>query len=91
MSGFILAKIGAQLVAGAGVAKILSGVVKNNVVIATPVQKALVNVGTFVLGSMLFEQSSNHIERTVDNLTSNIKIKIEKKEPEDEEKETETE
>ena len=58
-------KLGLQVVSGLGVSKILGDVVKNNVVITTTTQKVLVGTGSFVLGSMLWEQSSNHIERAV--------------------------
>lgn len=62
-----------QIAAGLGVSKIATDIVQNNVVIATPLQNVTVKIGTFVLGSMLWEQSSDHIERQVNNLTELIK------------------
>ena len=57
-----LLKLGAQLVAGMGVSRILGDIIKNNVIVTTPVQALTVKAGSLVLGSMLVEQSSNHIE-----------------------------
>lgn len=62
MSGFLVAKLAAQIVAGLGVTRIVGGIVQNNVVIVTTTQKVLVNAGTFVIGSMLVQQSSRQIE-----------------------------
>jgi hypothetical protein len=63
MSYLPVAKLTAQVVAGLGVSKILGDIIKNNVAITTTVQAVTVKTGSFVLGSMLWEQSSNHIER----------------------------
>jgi hypothetical protein len=59
-------KLAGQIFAGLGVSKILGDVIKNNVVITTTFQKVTVHAGTFVLGSMLIDQSSKHIEQNVD-------------------------
>ena len=67
MSNFLpLAKFAAQAVTGLGVSKILGDIINNNVAITTTVQKVTVKVGSFVLGSMLVEATSKHIDRTVD-------------------------
>ena len=63
-----LLKFGAQIAAGMGVSKIVSDIVRNNVPVITTAQAVCVKAGTFVLGSMLVEQSSNHIETQVNNL-----------------------
>lgn len=71
MSGSLpLIKLGAQLVAGLGVTKIVSGIVKNNVPIVTTAEKVMVNAGSFVLGSMLVQQSSKHVEETINEAVS---------------------
>lgn len=62
------AKLTAQIVAGLGVSKIVSDIVKNNVVVVTTFQKVTVGAGSFVLGSMLMDQSAKHIEETADTV-----------------------
>lgn len=62
-----LIKLATQVAAGMGVSKIVSDIVRNNVPVVTTAQAVTVKVGTFVLGSMLVEQTSNHIENQVNN------------------------
>jgi hypothetical protein len=64
------AKLAAQIVAGLGVTKIVNDIVKNNVAVVTTFQKVTVSAGSFVLGSMLMDQSSKHIEETANNLVN---------------------
>lgn len=61
-----------QIAAGMGASKIVADIVKNNVVISTPVQAVTVKVGSFVLGSMLWEQSSKHVESAVADAVETI-------------------
>ena len=68
-----MVKAATQIAAGLGVSKIVTDIVQNNVVITTPVQNITVKIGSFVLGSMLWEQSSDHIERQTTNLVALIK------------------
>ena len=69
MSSYIpMAKLAAQVVAGLGVSKIAGDIIKNNVAVVTTAQSVMVKAGTFVIGSMLWEQSSNHIERQTEEL-----------------------
>jgi hypothetical protein len=71
MSGYLpVAKLATQLVAGLGVSKIVAGIVSNNVTIVTTAEKVMVNAGSVVLGSMLVEQTSNHIERVTSELVT---------------------
>lgn len=63
-------KLSAQFVAGLGVSKILSGIIQNNVTIATTAEKVMVNTGSIVLGSMLVQQSSNHIEQVANDVST---------------------
>jgi hypothetical protein len=67
-----LVKAATQIAAGMGVSKIVTDIVRNNVAIATPAQAVTVKVGSFILGSMLWEQSSEHIERQTNNLVALI-------------------
>lgn len=62
------AKAGVQIVAGIGVSKIVADIVTNNVPAVTTAQKVVVRTGSFVLGSMLWEQSTHHIERQTEEL-----------------------
>ena len=79
------AKLVTQVVAGMGVSKILGDIIKNNVVIATKTQAVTVKVGTFVLGSMLWDQSSNHIEKAANDVAALVtKLKEDKEETEEE-------
>jgi hypothetical protein len=75
-----MAKLAVQAVSGFGVSKILGDVVKNNVTILTPAQAVSVKVGSFVLGSILWEQSSNHIERMTDDLVKLVQKRKEETE-----------
>ena len=63
------AKLATQIVAGLGVTKIVNDIIKNNVVVVTTFQKVTVSAGSFVLGSMLMDQSTKHIEEQVDKLS----------------------
>ena len=78
-----LIKLATQIAAGMGVSKIVSDIVRNNVPIVTTAQAVSVKVGTFVLGSMLVEQSSNHIEAQVANLTELVEKFKNNKNPEE--------
>lgn len=71
MSGYLpVAKLAAQVVAGLGISKIVGGIVANNVSIVTTAEKVMVHAGSAVLGSMLVQQSSNHIEQVVTDLVT---------------------
>ena len=62
------AKLAAQIVAGLGVSKIVSDIIRNNVIVVTTFQKVTVSTGGFVLGSMLMDQSAKHIEEQIDTV-----------------------
>jgi len=70
------AKLATQLVAGIGVGKIVSGIIKNNVPVITTVEKVVVGTGSFVLGSMLVEQTSNHIEKMTNEFAKPLLEKL---------------
>lgn len=65
-----MVKLATQIVAGLGVTKIVTDIVKNNVPVTTTAQTVMVKAGSFVLGSMLWEQSANHIERSSNELVA---------------------
>lgn len=66
----MIAKLATQFVAGMGVSKILGDIVTRNVMVVTTLEKVTVKAGTFVLGSMLVEQSTNHVSQQVDSLVN---------------------
>lgn len=70
-------KVATQVAASIGVSKILVDIVKNNVTAISTVQTVTVKVGTFVLGSMLVEQTSKHIEKAAQDVTAWFKSKDE--------------
>jgi hypothetical protein len=65
-----VAKLSVQFVAGLGVSKILADIVKNNVNVVTTADAVKVWTGSFVLGSIIIEQSSNHIERVASDVAA---------------------
>ena len=68
--GLPLIKAATQITAGLGVSKIVADIVANNVTMVTPVQAVTVRVGSFVLGSMLWEASTKHIDSQLNQLTA---------------------
>ena len=73
LTALTLGKLAAQTIAGMGASKIVTDIVKNNVTAVTTAQKVTVGAGTFVLGSMIFEQSVNHIERLITEVSDSFK------------------
>jgi hypothetical protein len=70
MSGNLaIAKLGVQLATSLGVAKIVGDIIKNNVTVVTTVQKVTVTTASLVLGSMLVDQTSSHIETVATDVT----------------------
>jgi hypothetical protein len=61
-------KLAVNIVSALGVSKVVGDIVKNNTTVLTGSQKFLVNAGGLVLGSMIVEQASNHVNRTIDDI-----------------------
>lgn len=61
-------KLGVQIIGGLGVSKIVGDIVRNNVPVMTTFQKVTVTTGTFIIGSLVVEQSSRYVERTIDDI-----------------------
>ena len=78
---------GVKLVAALGVTKVITDVVKVNTVTETMAQKVMVNIGGFVLGSMIMEHASKHVDSAIKAISENINE--EKEEAETEEKKPE--
>ena len=72
MSAALLIK-GVKLVAALGVTKVVSDIVKTNTVTETMIQKVMVNVGGFVLGSMILDQASKHVNEAISAIGAEIK------------------
>lgn len=87
MSAALLIK-GVKLVAALGVTKVVTDIVKTNTVTETMIQKVMVNVGGFVLGSMIMDQTSKHVNDAIGTITDQIKEAKQKdnNEPESSEK-----
>lgn len=79
-----VAKMAAQGIAGYGAQKIVGNIVRNNVVVTTTVQRIVIGSGSFVLGSLAFEQSVHHIDRMIAEVVAQVEeIKQKKKEAEE--------
>jgi len=78
MSAALLVK-GVKLVAALGVTKVVTDVIKINTITETMVQKVMVNVGGFVLGSMIMDKAASHVNDAI----KAISIKIEEEQKED--------
>ena len=72
MSAALLIK-GVKLVAALGVTKVVTDVIKTNTVTETMIQKVMVNVGGFVLGSLIMDQASKHVNDAIGAITEQIK------------------
>lgn len=68
MQPYALTRLAINAVSCLGVGKVVADIVKNNTVALTTSQKILVNAGGVVLGSMIVEQATNHVNRTIDQL-----------------------
>lgn len=84
MTAALLIK-GVKLVAALGVTKVVTDVIKTNTVTETMIQKVMVNVGSFVLGSMIMDKASAHVRDAISSITTEIK---EAKQEEDDEPES---
>lgn len=71
MSASLLVQ-GVRLVASLGVAKVITDVVKTNTITTTVPQKVMVNVGAFVLGSMIMDHASKHVDNAIKAITEKI-------------------
>jgi hypothetical protein len=72
MTAALLIK-GVKLVAALGVTKVVTDVIKTNTVTQTMIQKVMVNVGGFVLGSMIMDKASAHVSAAIGSITTEIK------------------
>lgn len=61
-------KLGIGIAASVGVQKIVKDVVRNSVVVATRADAIKVWTGTFVIGAVIAEQATKHVDSTIDKL-----------------------
>ena len=72
MNPLAIAKVVVSLVSGAGISKIVSDVVRNNVSMLTPIQKATVGTGAFVVGAMIIDSSVEFIDRQINLIVNAV-------------------
>jgi hypothetical protein len=68
MHSFTIVKAGVHLVSALGVTKVMGDIVKNNTTIVTGMDKLLVTAGSLVLGSMVVERASEHVQEQIDSV-----------------------
>jgi hypothetical protein len=60
------AKFGINLISTIGVSKVVRDIIQNNTNVETTADAVKVTVGSFVIGGMVAEQASEHVNRRVD-------------------------
>lgn len=68
MTTFTIVKAGVHIVSALGVTKVLGDIVRNNVTVVTTTDKILVNAGSLVLGSMIVEAASKHVNEQIETV-----------------------
>jgi hypothetical protein len=63
-----LVKLVVHVVASTGVTKVLNDVIRNNTTIETKLDAVKVWTGALVLGSMISEHASNHVNNRIDSV-----------------------
>jgi hypothetical protein len=79
-----LIKFVANSIAALGVGAVIDGIIKNNVIPKSTTHKVLINVGTFVLGTLVVDKARTHFNTGFDNF-----VNLWKKAKEEVEEETE--
>jgi hypothetical protein len=62
------AKVAVKFVAGAGVSKVVNDIISTNTVADDTTDKVKIAVGSLVLGSMIADAASNHVERRMNKV-----------------------
>jgi uncharacterized protein YacL len=83
MSGALLIK-GVKLIAALGVSKVISDVVRVNAINTNIASKVMSNIGGLVLGSMIMDHASKHVDETINAITEKIEEEKQKKDNEPE-------
>ena len=65
-----LAKFGINLISTIGVSKVVRDIISNNTDVETTADAVKVWAGSFVIGGMVAEQASDHVNRRVDGVVT---------------------
>ncbi len=68
-----------NIIAGAGVSKIVNDIITNNTITGTTADTAKVWVGSVVLGSMVAERVSDHVNAKIDETANHFADRKEQK------------
>lgn len=63
-----IAKLVVNLATGVGVSKVTNDIITNNVNVDSTEDKIKVALGSFVIGSMIAEMTSNHVNSRIDSM-----------------------
>lgn len=66
MSKLSIAKLAINLITGAGISKIVNDIITTNTIIETTEDTVKVAVGSIVLGSMIADHASDHVNAKID-------------------------
>jgi hypothetical protein len=66
-NGLVITKLAANLICAAGVSKVVNDIIVNNTNITTPGDAVKVWTGSIVLGSMVAEHASKHVNGRIDS------------------------
>jgi glutaminase len=72
MTTFTIVKAGVHLVSALGVTKVLGDIIKTNTVVNSSFDKILVNAGSLVLGSMIVDKASTHVNEQIENVVTRL-------------------
>ncbi len=65
---FVITRLAVHLISSVGVSKIVNDVIKNNVNIVTTADAIKVTAGSLVIGSMVAENASKHVNDRIDSV-----------------------
>lgn len=63
-------KLAAKIATTLGVSKVVHDIIQHNVTIETAADSAKVWVGSFVIGGMVTEQATEHVDRKIDGVVT---------------------
>lgn len=69
-SAIPIAKLAVHVVSSIGVSKVVNDIIKNNVTVVTSTDAVKVAAGSIVIGSMVAEKASNHVNERMDAIAA---------------------
>jgi hypothetical protein len=66
-TAFPIIRLAANVVGSLGVAKVVGDVIKNNTNVVTTMDQIKVVAGSLVIGSMIVDHASNHVNEQINN------------------------